>query len=515
VARLLSLLLIAPVLGALAVSAVRKSERAARYLAIAAAAGAAIVSIALWFRYVSRGPEWQFTERIELLPSIGVSYALGIDGLSLSFVVLTTIVALLSVWCIEPPYRTRGAYVAMLVLDAGLLGAYVSLDLLLQILFWGAAFGAGAALARVTGASRRLGFGLAAAAVSSAVPFIAGVLTLDAHYHSLASIHSLDVRAYQQLSLPPPLQTRLFLAFLPALVLPLAAFLALARTATRGPAWLMLPGVLLLNMSLYGLLRVSLPILPDASRRLVPAMLWVAIVVLLASAIAAVLRRDWRRSIASACVAYAALAALGALTLTPDGLAGAIVQHVALTLSIAAIVLVEGRLRRLATRSEAPVLLLVLLIGTLSLAGVPPLAGFVGLRRTVEGVWSINRAAGVVLVAATVVSAISLWRLYLQRSGRESTETTSLRPWDGSLVAVPAMLSLWIGTYPAPLLNRIETAVARVVMRVSPQYAAEVADCLSQPGAPPPAIPGLPSGMVMVAPCADGAKPPAPVAPVR
>jgi NADH-quinone oxidoreductase subunit M len=499
------LLLVAPVLGALVVWLIgNKNDRVARHLAIGAAAGAALVAIALWFRYVPRGPEWQFTERIELFPSFGVSYALGIDGLSLSFLVLTTVVSLLCLWCIEPPHRGRGTYVGMLLLEAGLLGTYVSLDLLLQTVFWSLTFVAGAALVVMTGTSRRVAVGLSIAAVLSAALMVAGILALDAHYHSLSSIHSVDIRPYRQVSLPALLQTRVFVAFLPALVLPLVVFLVLVRAATRGPAWLMLPGVLLLNVGVYELLRVSLPILPDASRRLVPAMLWIAIVVLVASAIASMLRRDWKQSVVSVSVAYAALAALGALTLTPDGLTGAIVQHVALTLSIGAIVLIEGRVR------------LLLLIGTLSLAGLPWLAGFVGLRRTVEGVWSINRLAGAVLVAAALVSAVSLWRLYLHRSGRiPEAAPLPLGPFELSLTAVPAVLSLWIGIYPPALLNRIETAVARVVMRVSPQYSAEVADCLSQPGAPPPAIPGLPSGMVMVAPCADGAKAPPPAAPVR
>jgi NADH-quinone oxidoreductase subunit M len=265
----------------------------------------------------------------------------------------------------------------------------------------------------------------------------------------------------------------------------------------------MVPGALLLNVGVYELLRVSLPILPDASRRFVPAALWIAIAVLVASAIASVLRPDWKRAMVSASVGYAALAALGALTLTPAGLTGAIVQHVALTLSVGAIVLVEQRFR------------LLVLIGALSLAGVPLLAGFVGLRRTVEGVWSINRVGGIVLVAAALVIAIGLRRLYLQRSARIPDEAASpVAPREIALAAVPAVLSLWIGIYPPPLLNRIETAVARVVMRVSPQYAAEVADCLSQPPAAAPAIPGLPSVMI-VAPCADGAKAPPPSVPVK
>ena len=515
-ARLLTFLLAAPVLGALVAYVVaRTSERAARYLTSGAAASAATVAIALWFRYVPRGPEWQFTERMDLFPPIGVNYALGIDGLALSFIVLSALVAMLCVWSIGPPHRA--AYGAMLVLEAGLLGTFVSLDLLLHVLFWTLAFGGAAALLASVGVSRRLAAGLAVAVVLSAVLMLAGVLALDSHYRALSSIHNLDMRAYQQLALPAPLQTRVFLAFLPAIAMAPVMFFVLARTASGGRAFLLLPGVLVLNAGIYQLLRISLPILPDASRRFVPAMLWIAVVVFVLSAVTSVLRREWKPSIASVSLAYAALAALGALTLTLDGLTGAIVQHVALTLAIGAIVLAEGS-RQFASGSRARMLLVVVLVGMLSLAGVPLLGGFVGLRRTVEGVWSINRAAAVVLAVGIVVAAIGLLRLYLQRSTRveqapDSTQMT-VRPMQVMLPAVPALLLLWIGLYPPPLLNTIETAVARVVMRVSPQYAAEVADCLSQPATPAPAIPGLPA-VVAVAPCADGAKSPPPSLPVK
>jgi NADH-quinone oxidoreductase subunit M len=510
---LLSLTLFAPALGAVALGvAAASGERTVRAVAVAAATAALIVALPLWFLYIPRGPEWQFVERIDLLPAIGASYTLGIDGVSLTMVLLTTVGSLIAVGSIS----SRGASIAVLVLESALLGAFMSLDLLFQLLCSGVAVAATISLLADSGSPRRIVVGTAIAALVSGALMLAGLLILEAQYQSLSAVHSFDMRPYHQLTIPAPVQTRVFVLFLPGLALAPLMFFVLARTATDGRTWLMLPGLLSLNLGVYGLLRVILPILPDASRKFVPLILGVSILVACGGAVASVLRRDRRYSIASVSIAYAVLPALGALSLTPAGLTGSLVQHVALTLSLGAIVLVEGRFRPAggpdgrAPGMSMPVLVLFL-AGMFSLAGAPLFAGFVGLRRTVQGVWPVSRVAAVVAIVLALTSAVSLWRLYRQRTGHIHGGA-DVRPLptpgllETTLPAALVLLSLWIGVHPAPLLSRLETSVARVVMRVSPQYASEVADCLTQPAAPPPAnpaLPGLPAGMVMAAPCVD------------
>jgi NADH-quinone oxidoreductase subunit M len=375
-------------------------------------------------------------------------------------------------------------------------------------------------LLAVSGATRRTVIGVAIAGLIAGALMLAGVLALERHDHSLSAVHSFDMRPYHQLTLPAPLQNRVFLAFVPGLAMAPLLFALFARTAIAAHPWLMLPGVLALNVGVFGLFRVSLPMVPGASRTFLPLMLGVSILVAWSGAIASLLRTDWKRSIAGASIAYAALATFGTFALTPDGLTGSVVQHVSLALSLGAIFIIEGRLRQSAGGSDGrvPVMILVLIAACLSIAGMPLLAGFVGLRRSVEGVWPISRVAALAVVAAALVAAAGMGRLYARRTRRiqgsaDGGPFPEVRFVEIALPAALASLSIWIGLYPAPLLGRLETSVARVVLRVSPQYAAQVADCLTQPAAPPPAaIPGLPAGMVMAAPCADGSNSPPPAA---
>jgi NADH-quinone oxidoreductase subunit M len=159
-----------------------------------------------------------------------------------------------------------------------------------------------------------------------------------------------------------------------------------------------------------------------------------------------------------------------------------------------------------------PLIAALWLLMTLSLAGVPKLSGFVGTSLIVEGIWSVNRVWSVVAVTGMVLSGLALLWLFsrtmlgeLRSPAGDALKDLRLRE---AVVFVPLVLfAVWVGFRPAPLLARVETSVARIVLRVSPQFASEVADCLAQP-VPPPAD-GLLPGMVLAAPCADGAGSPA------
>ena len=510
----LSCVLFAPAVGALALAV---AGRRAEKLATIAAAAALAAALPLWFLFVPRGPEWQFVEGVALAPAIGASYSLGIDGLSLVFVVLTAVAALIAASSMGSDRRTRYGS-GLLLLETGVLGVFLSLDFLLFMASWSLAMAAAVSLLALSAAGRRITIALTVTTVVSGGLMLAGMLALHGHYHALSSIYSFDLRPYRQLTLPAALQLRVFLAFMPALVMAPLVCVLLARAAIATRPWMMVPALLVLNTGVYGVFRISLPMLPDASRTVLPPMLAVAILVAAAGAAIPLVQRDWRRSLTGATVAYVALATAGVFALTPDGLTGSIVQHVALALSLGALLLVEGRLRQFAGGPDGrapgaavPVLALLLLAAMLSLAGVPLLAGFVGLRRTVEGVWPVSRIAAAATVLLALTSAVAMWRAYKQRTGRihGSADASSLPAVSVLEIALPAAfvgLSLWIGVQPAPLLERIETSVARVVMRVSPQHAAEVADCLTQTAAAPPpsTIPGLPVGMVLAAPCAEG-----------
>jgi NADH-quinone oxidoreductase subunit M len=436
----LSIVLWIPALAAVVLLLVdRRSERAISLIASVAVSLAFLVSLPLWFLYQPREAEWQFVERIEWFPAIGSSYSLGVDGLSLTFVLLSTLAGCAAVFAsLGVGHRTRDRLVAILLVQFGVLGILMSLDLLLFFLFWLLTILASAVLARMSGAPARTAVTFGAGGLVLSGLLLAAILGLYFQYHALASLYTFDVRPFRHISIPAVRQTWIFLAFLgtfagTATLFAYQLWMSPSRSGMPGSASILIAAALL-KVGVYGLLRISLPVVPEASRLFSPALVILGIVTIAAAVIfsgramrPAFAGSEWTRPIAWATFGNLGLALLAVFALTPASLNASILQQVGLGLVTAAL-----------------------------LPGLHP-------------------KPLMMLIAAIVVL---------------------------------------IGLYPAPLLWRTETSVARVVMRASPEYAAQVADCLTQ-AAPPTVDPGLPAGIAIAVPCNDGSSAPASQPPVR
>jgi NADH-quinone oxidoreductase subunit M len=532
--HILSIIAIGPLAGALTMLLVRGDrERWLRVIASVTSAIVLAVSSRLWFAFEVRGAEWQFTERLDLLPSIGASYSLGIDGLSLLLILLTTFLTFIAVLASWATVTTRAAgtpevkeyYVAVLVLEAGMLGVYMALDLLLFCLCWMLAAASMCLLIGTVGGRMRLALRVCAIAIVPGLLILLGVLGLHFQTRSLTGAATFDLRTFQHLSLPLVAQRWVFVAFFVGFV---AALLGVFRWSVvvaaggRGVAVPLLLAAVFLKMGTYGFLRLSLPLLPGASRTFATAIVALSAIGILFGAVAAFAQTTWTRVLAFASLSHICLVTLGAFALTPDGLTGSAVHQVNHGISIAALFLIAGLV---AERGQAadiaeyggllnavPLIAALWLLMTLSLVGVPRLNGFVGTSLIVEGIWSVNRVGSIVAVTGMVLSGVALLWLFARTMLGELRSPTGGALQDlrlrEAVVFVPlVLLAVWVGLRPAPMLARVETSVARIVLRVSPEFASEVADCLTQP-VPPPAD-GLLPGMVLTAPCADGGSSPA------
>jgi NADH-quinone oxidoreductase subunit M len=524
--HLLSIVALVPVVGALALVPVgRAHARVLRMIACAATAIACAASAPLWFRFAPRGEQWQFAERLALMPSIGASYAVGIDGLSLLLVLLTTslcVIAVVASWATVTE-RLKEYYIAVLLLEAGMLGVYMALDLLLFCLSWTIAaaamcflIGIGAAGGRMRAVAR-----IGLIAVGPGLVILAGILAMHVWGQALTGTRTFDLRVFQQLALPAAVQRWVFLAFLAGFGAGLVGlfrwWLGVAANG-RAVAVPILLAAVFLQTGTYGFFRLSLPLLPDASRAFAPAIVALSAIGIVYGAVAAFRQANWTRVLAYASLSHLCLVVLGAFALTPAGLTGSAVHQINHGAAIAALFLVAGLLAergQVAALAEygglfnaMPLVAAVWMFMTLSLVGVPKLAGFVGTRLIVEGIWPVSRVWSVVAVSGMVLSGVALFWLFsrtmlgeLRSPAGVVLEDLRLRE---AVVFVPLVLfAVWVGLSPAPLLATVETSVARVVVRVSPQYTPQVADCLQQ-STPPPADPGLPAGIVLMAPCADG-----------
>jgi NADH-quinone oxidoreductase subunit M len=526
---LLSVILFTPLLGALILLFVSKrQENAIRWIANIFGLLGCLVSLPLWWRYQPGGAPWQFVERAEWIPSIGASYFLGVDGFSVLLILLTTMmgaIAILSSWTAITE-RVKEYYIFLLVLQTGMIGAFVSLDFLLFFLFWEVMLVPMYFLIGIWGGGRRLYSAIKffLYTLVGSVVMLLGILALYFHYANIpGNVATFDITAFQQMAIPFNLQKWVFLAFFLGFAVkvpmfPFHTWLPDAHTDAPTAGSVILAAVLL-KMGTYGFIRFSLPILPEATRYFVPMMITLSIIGIVYGALVALAQTDWKRLVAYSSVSHMAMVMLGMFALTPVGITGSIVQQLNHGISTGALFLIVGIVyERRHTREIAeygglskvmPVFAAVFLVMTMSSIGLPALNGFIGEILILQGVyvvskwWAAVAASGIVLGAAYM-----LWLYQRTMFGKiDNPANASLKDLNLREIVVFApliVLAVWIGIYPTPILRRLEPAVARVVARVSPEYgpalARTVPDCLTQTTATATGV-GAPPGLLVTPPC--------------
>jgi len=504
---LLSIILFTPLAGALLLLFVNtRSEDAIRWIANIFGLAGFIVALPLWFWFDTADPGWQFVERAEWIPSIGATYFLAVDGFSALMVLLTTlmgVVAILSAWTAITE-RVKEFYIFMLVLQTGMLGAFVSLDFLLFFLFWEVMLVPMYFLIGIWGGGRRLYSAIKffLYTLVGSVVMLLGILALYFHSHTLTGEYTFDVTAFHQLNLPFDLQWWIFLAFFLGFAIkvpmfPFHTWLPDAHTDAPTAASVILAAVLL-KMGTYGFIRFSLPILPEATRHFVPMMITLSIIGIVYGALVAMAQHDWKRLVAYSSVSHMAMVMLGMFALTPVGITGSIVQQLNHGISTGALFLIVGIVyERRHTREIAeygglsktmPVYAAVFMIMMLSSIGMPALNGFIGEILILQGVFVVSKAWAAVAASGIVLGAAYMLWLYqrtmfgkIENPKNEGMKDLSLREF--ATFAPLIALAFWIGLYPKPFLERLDTSVARVMARVNPVYPvnASAVDCGAGP----------------------------------
>ena len=421
----LSLILFTPLVGALVILLINKQNVSAiRWIANAFAMIGFLISVPLWYWYNPDGAQYQFIERAPWIPSIGADYFLGIDGLSTLLILLTTMmgaIAVLSSWEAITE-RVKEYYIFLLVLQTGMLGAFMSLDFLLFFLFWEVMLVPMYFLIGIWGSANRLYSAIKffLYTLVGSVIMLLGILALYFYAHSVTGVYSFDVTQFQKLNLPPNLQWWIFLAFFLGFAVkvpmfPFHTWLPDAHTDAPTAGSVILAAVML-KMGTYGFLRFSLPILPDASRAFVPMMVVLSIIGIVYGALVALAQKDWKRLVAYSSVSHMAMVMLGMFALNPVGLTGSIIQQLNHGISTGGLFLLVGVVyERRHTREISeygglskvmPVYAAIFLVMTMSSIGLPTLNGFIGEILILQGVfvaskvWAAFAASGVVLGAA-------------------------------------------------------------------------------------------------------------------
>jgi NADH-quinone oxidoreductase subunit M len=527
---LLSLILFTPLVGAVLLLFVsRQNENAIKWIANVFGALGFLVSVPLWFWYNPQNPEYQFVERATWIPSIGADYFLGVDGFSVLLILLTTlmgVIAILSSWAAISE-RVKEYYVFLLVLQTGMLGAFMALDFLLFFLFWEVMLVPMYFLIGIWGSDRRLYSAIKffLYTLVGSVVMLLGILALYFSYHTATGMYTFDITRFQGHSFPANLQWWVFLAFFLGFAIkvpmfPFHTWLPDAHTDAPTAASVILAAVLL-KMGTYGFIRFSLPILPDASRGFVPMIVTLSIIGIVYGALVAMAQRDWKRLVAYSSVSHMAMVMLGMFALNPVGITGSIVQQLNHGISTGALFLLVGLVyERRHTREISeygglskvmPVYAAIFLVITMSSIGLPALNGFIGELLILQGVFAVNRLwAGVAAAGIVLGAAYMLW-LYqrtmfgkIENAKNETLPDVSTR--EVALFVPLIILAVWIGLYPSPFLRRLDSSVSRVIARVNPQYLQQqnAADCTTPPQ-PAPAAPAVVASLQFTTPpCTDG-----------
>ncbi len=507
--HLLSLILFTPLVGAGVLMFVNKrNEDAIRWIANLFGLAGFLVSLPLWFYYDYTNPSWQFVEKAEWIPSIGAQYHLGVDGFAVLLLLLTTLmgaIAILSSWNAIKE-RVKEYYIFLLILQTGMIGAFVSLDFLLFFLFWEVMLVPMYFLIGIWGSDRRLYSAIKffLYTLAGSVVMLLGILALYFNYTDPATgQHTFDITQFQQHGFDTSLQWWVFLAFflgfsIKVPMFPFHTWLPDAHTDAPTAGSVILAAVLL-KMGTYGFIRFSLPILPDATQK---AVWWVAalsIIGIVYGALVAMAQRDWKRLVAYSSVSHMALVMLGMFALNPVGIKGSIIQQINHGISTGALFLLVGVVyERRHTRQISeygglskvmPVYAAIFCVMMLSSIGLPALNGFIGEFLILQGIFTVNKMWAAVAASGIVLGAAYMLWLYqrtmfgkIENPKNETLQDMSLRE---VMTFVPLIiLAVWIGIYPTPFLNRLNTSVDRVVARVSPQYLpqnANAADCDEKP----------------------------------
>jgi len=537
--HLLSVILFTPLAGAaLLLFVPREKENTVRWIANGVGILGFAISVPLWFRFQPFGDPWQFVERAEWIPSIGAAYSLGVDGFSVLLILLTTLmgaIAILSSWTAITE-RVKEYYVCMLVLQTGMIGAFVSLDFLLFFLFWEVMLVPMYFLIGIWGGGRRLYSAIKffLYTLVGSVVMLLGILALYFNYVDPATgQHTFDVTQWQQYAFPAQLQWWVFLAFFLGFAIkvpmfPFHTWLPDAHTDAPTAGSVILAAVLL-KMGTYGFIRFSLPMLPQATHDFVPMMIALSIIGIVYGALVALAQTDWKRLVAYSSVSHMAMVMLGMFALTPVGLTGSIVQQLNHGISTGALFLIVGIVyERRHTREISeygglskvmPVFAAVFLVMTMSSIGLPALNGFIGEILILQGVYVVHKMWAAVAASGIVLgAAYMLWLYQRTMFGKvDNPANAKLKDLNGRELAtfLPLIaLAIWIGLYPTPILRRLQSSVGRVVVRVNSVYGPAIAkaeaDC-NRPSAPV-LEPGVPAGLITEAPCSTGPDAPKPAA---
>lgn len=488
---LLSVLIFLPLFGALTILLI-KNESVNKILATVTSLLAFVLSIPLMMNFNSETAQMQFVQKLDWIPSLGISYSVGIDGISLLLILLTTFLTPICLFVsFNIKENLKGFLACMLLLETGMIGVFSALDVVLFYVFWEAMLIPMYFLIGIWGGKERI---MATTkfflyTMAGSVLMLVAILTLYFLHGKATGNYTFDLLTLYHFNTPSGYQTWLFGAFALAFAIkvplfPFHTWLPHAHVQAPTAGSVILAGVLL-KMGTYGFIRFNLPLFPEATVEYGPVLLALGVFGIIYGALVAMVQPDMKKLVAYSSVSHLGFVVLGIFALNAESLSGGILQMINHGISTGALFLCVGMIyERRHSRmikdfggiaKQIPVFSGLFLIFCLSSLGLPGTNGFIGEFLILFGAFETHPTAVVFGAVGVILAAVYLlWMVqrvaYGEIKSKEVSELKDLNAKEIGLLTPLLILVFVFGLYPQPFLKTIEPSVNNILKIMETKY---------------------------------------------
>ncbi len=480
---LLSTVIFLPILGGLSLLLIGKGQEGlVKWASLLISLTTFVLALPLFTGFDRTTHRMQFVERKPWIPDWGIEYYIGVDGISVLFVLLSVLITILCVLISWDSIKTKVKefYISVLLIEGAMIGVFCSLDFFLFYVFWEAMLIPMYLIIGVWGGPRRLYAAIKffLYTLVGSVLMLVGIIVL---YLKTGTFNILELSA---MSLPVSLQLWLFWAFFAAFAVKVPMFPVhtwLPDAHTEAPtAGSVILAAILIKMGAYGFLRFSLPLFPEAALAMTPVMLGLSVVAIIYGGLVCFAQTDLKRLIAYSSVSHMGFVTLGIFALNAQGVEGGILQMINHGIVTGALFLCVGIVyERTHSREIAdygglatvmPVYAGFFMLFTLASIGLPGLNGFIGEFLIILGGFKAKKLAGVLAATGVIIGAgYMLWlyqRLFFNELNEKIVRIEPMQLKEALTLLCLAVLVLWIGVYPETFLGFMHESVGHLLKRV-------------------------------------------------